>query len=63
LSYCAHVVRWGSRTTALGSSDAQLPPNDASALTLIRRCLERKTRAVTTAATAEPFAHIQGLRP
>ena len=55
LSYCAHVVRWGRRTTPLGSSAAQLPPNDSSALTLIRRCLERKTHPV--ALTNEPFAH------
>ena len=57
LSYCAHLVRWGRRTTPLGSSDAQLPPNDASALTLIRRCLERKTRPAANA-TAEPFAEL-----
>ena len=55
LSYCAHLVRWGRRTEPLGSSDAQLPPNDASALTLIRRCLERKTHPAVTS-TADPFA-------
>src|SRR6516165_5537437 len=55
LSYCAHLVRWGPRTTPLASSAAQLPPNDSSALTLIRRCLERKTHPV--ALTNEPFAH------
>jgi 3-oxoacyl-[acyl-carrier-protein] synthase III len=55
LSYCAHLVRWGARTTPLGSSDVQLPPNDASALALIRECRERKTRPAALAAT-EPFA-------
>jgi 3-oxoacyl-[acyl-carrier-protein] synthase-3 len=55
LSYCAHLVRWGARTTPLGASDAQLPPSDASALDLIRNCLERKTHPAATA-TAEPFA-------
>jgi len=57
LSYCAHLVRWGRRTAPLGSSDVQLPPNDETALTLIRRCLERKTRPAVTA-TAEPFAEL-----
>src|SRR6201997_5035291 len=32
LSYCAHLVRWGRRTTPLGSSEARLPPHDASGL-------------------------------
>src|SRR6516225_4869256 len=64
LSYCAHLVRWGRRIEPLGSSDAQLPPNDASALTLIRRCLERKTHPAVTS-TADPFAEPQsaGLTP
>jgi 3-oxoacyl-[acyl-carrier-protein] synthase III len=57
LSYCAHLVRWGRRTTPLGSSEVQLPPNDRPALTLIRECRERKGRPVPTDA-AEPFAHI-----
>jgi 3-oxoacyl-[acyl-carrier-protein] synthase III len=58
LSYCAHLVRWGRRIEPLGSSDAQLPPNDASALTLIRRCLERKTRPAVTATGGDPFAQL-----
>ncbi|MGC1728044.1 MAG: beta-ketoacyl-ACP synthase 3, partial [Steroidobacteraceae bacterium] len=36
LSYGAHLVRWGSRTTPLGSSAVALPPNATSALDLIR---------------------------
>jgi 3-oxoacyl-[acyl-carrier-protein] synthase III len=56
LSYCAHLVRWGRRTAPLGTSDAQLPPNDRTALTLIRECRERKLRPVVIAA-GEPFAH------
>ena len=36
LSYCAHVVRWGERVTPLGTSDAELPPNDRTALQIIR---------------------------
>jgi 3-oxoacyl-[acyl-carrier-protein] synthase-3 len=58
LSYCAHLVRWGRRIEPLGSSAAQLPPNDASALTLIRRCLERKTRPAVTATGGDPFAQL-----
>ncbi len=57
LSYCAHLVRWGTRTTPLGSSEAQLPPNQRTALTLIRECRERKTRPAAVAA-AEPFAPV-----
>jgi hypothetical protein len=56
LSYCAHVVRWGARTTPLGWSDVELPPNERSALELIRECRERKTRPVALTA-GEPFAH------
>jgi 3-oxoacyl-[acyl-carrier-protein] synthase-3 len=56
LSYCAHLVRWGARTTPLGSTDVQLPPNDASALALISECRARKIRPAPIAA-AEPFAH------
>jgi 3-oxoacyl-[acyl-carrier-protein] synthase-3 len=54
LSFCAHAVRWGTRTTPLGSSAAQLPPNERSALELIQDCLARKTRPAPP--TAEPFA-------
>ena len=54
LSFCAHAVRWGPRTTPLGLSTAELPPNDRTALELIRECLARKTRAAP--ASAQPFA-------
>ena len=55
LSYCAHLVRWGSRTTPLKSSAVELPPNERPALQIIRECLERKTRP-SKAAPATPFA-------
>jgi len=35
LTWSAAVVRWGSRVTPLGTSDAELPPTDADALELI----------------------------
>ncbi len=54
LSFCAHAVRWGERTTPLGTSSAELPPSERTALELIRDCLARKTRPAPT--TAEPFA-------
>jgi 3-oxoacyl-[acyl-carrier-protein] synthase-3 len=57
LSYCAHLVRWGPRTIPVASSAAQLPPNDRTALRLIRECHERKTRPINLAA-GEPFAHL-----
>jgi 3-oxoacyl-[acyl-carrier-protein] synthase-3 len=54
LSFCAHAVRWGERTTPLGTTPAELPPNGRTALELIRDCLARKTRPAPP--TAEPFA-------
>jgi 3-oxoacyl-[acyl-carrier-protein] synthase-3 len=54
LSFCAHAVRWGTRTTPLGTATAELPPNERTALELIKDCLARKTRPAP--ATAEPFA-------
>ncbi len=36
LSWSAHVVRWGERTTPLGQSDVELPPCPKSALELVR---------------------------
>jgi 3-oxoacyl-[acyl-carrier-protein] synthase-3 len=55
LSYSAHVVRWGSRTRALQTSNVELPANERSALELIRDGLKRKTTPSTRPA-ADPFA-------
>jgi len=54
LSYCAHLVRWGNRTTPLGTSAAELPPNARSALELLRECRARKVTPHTRG--ADPFA-------
>ncbi len=54
LSYSAHVVRWGERTEPLQSSTVQLPPNERTALEIIRTCLKRKTTPADP--QAEPFA-------
>src|SRR5262249_31775748 len=42
LSYGAHLVRWGERTRPLAASRIELPPNERSALELIRDCERRK---------------------
>ncbi len=36
LSWSAHVLRWGERTTALAQSDAELPPCPKTALEIVR---------------------------
>jgi 3-oxoacyl-[acyl-carrier-protein] synthase-3 len=51
LSFCAHVARWGERTTPLQASSVELPPNDRPALQIIRDCLARKTRLAPQGAT------------
>jgi 3-oxoacyl-[acyl-carrier-protein] synthase-3 len=48
LTYCAHAVRWGERVTPLRSTPVELPPNEKTALELIRDVTERKTRPVAT---------------
>jgi 3-oxoacyl-[acyl-carrier-protein] synthase-3 len=42
LTYCAHAVRWGERVTPLQASSVELPPNDRTALELIRDVTTRK---------------------
>ncbi len=42
LSWCAHVIRWGSRITPLGTSDIDLPPCDKSAIELVQDVIRRK---------------------
>ena len=43
LTYCAHVVRWGERTSPRGESDVQLPPSQRSALQIVRGLMDVKT--------------------
>jgi 3-oxoacyl-[acyl-carrier-protein] synthase III len=54
LTYCAHLVRWGARTTALNTSDVELPPNGRTALELLADLLKRKQHAAPP--SAAPFA-------
>ncbi|MBS0581287.1 MAG: ketoacyl-ACP synthase III [Proteobacteria bacterium] len=56
LSYCAHLIRWGSRTTPLGLSEVELPPSQRTALELIQDCLRRKTQPSARGQAAQPFA-------
>jgi 3-oxoacyl-[acyl-carrier-protein] synthase-3 len=35
LTYCSLLVKWGARTTPLGTSDAALPPCDRTALEMV----------------------------
>lgn len=42
LSWCAHVIRWGSRVTPLGTSDVELPPCDKTAVELVQDIIRRK---------------------
>ena len=51
LTYAAHAVRWGERVTPVRESKVELPPNDRTALELIRDVNVRKTRAVSLAAS------------
>jgi 3-oxoacyl-[acyl-carrier-protein] synthase-3 len=53
LTYCAHLVRWGERTTPLGESAVELPPNDRTALQLIERLLAAKTTPSSAATWAQ----------
>jgi 3-oxoacyl-[acyl-carrier-protein] synthase III len=45
LSYCAHLVRWGDRTTPLGESQVELPPTRKTALQVIEDLRAAKTTA------------------
>jgi 3-oxoacyl-[acyl-carrier-protein] synthase-3 len=52
LTYCAHVVRWGERVEPIGTSNAELPANDKTALELIQDVNARKTRPASTHAAS-----------
>jgi 3-oxoacyl-[acyl-carrier-protein] synthase-3 len=42
LSWAAHVVRWGERTSPLGQSDVELPPCTKTALEMVRSYMALK---------------------
>jgi 3-oxoacyl-[acyl-carrier-protein] synthase III len=51
LSWAAALVRWGDRVTPIGESDAQLPPNQKSALELLEPNLRFFGRSPSQART------------
>jgi 3-oxoacyl-[acyl-carrier-protein] synthase-3 len=42
LAWCAHLVRWGERTTPLGASDVDLAPCERTGLELVRELRARR---------------------
>jgi 3-oxoacyl-[acyl-carrier-protein] synthase-3 len=42
LSWSAHVLRWGERTTPLGASEVELPPCPQSALEMVQGYIAAK---------------------
>lgn len=42
LTWCAHVIRWGERTTPLGTSDLELPECTSSGVELVQDLIRRK---------------------
>jgi 3-oxoacyl-[acyl-carrier-protein] synthase-3 len=46
LTWCAHLVRWGARTTPLRESDASLPPAPRSALALVQALMHQRAVSV-----------------
>jgi 3-oxoacyl-[acyl-carrier-protein] synthase-3 len=42
LTWCAHLIRWGERTTPLDTTDIDLPPQTQSALEMVRVFMANK---------------------
>jgi 3-oxoacyl-[acyl-carrier-protein] synthase-3 len=42
LTWCAHLLRWGERVTPKGTTDADLPPCDKTALQLVQGFIQKK---------------------
>ena len=45
LTYCAHVIQWGDRTTPLATTTVDLPPSDKTALERVRDIIAAKSPA------------------
>ena len=58
LTWCAHVVRWGERTTPLGKTDAELPPCHRTGLELVNELRAKRARFDEA---ARPF--VEAARP
>ena len=42
LTWCSHLVRWGERTTPIGTADIELPPCNKTALKRVRELIANK---------------------
>jgi 3-oxoacyl-[acyl-carrier-protein] synthase-3 len=42
LTWCSHLIRWGERTTPIGTTDLDLPPPRQTALERIRELMALK---------------------
>jgi len=42
LTWCAHVIRWGERTTPKGTTDVDLPPCEKTGVELVQDIIRRK---------------------
>lgn len=42
LTWCAHVIRWGSRVGPIGKTDVDLPPCEKTAIELVQDVIRRK---------------------
>jgi 3-oxoacyl-[acyl-carrier-protein] synthase-3 len=47
LTWCAHLVRWGERTTPLATSDADLPPVQHTGLELVQALIAKRAAATS----------------
>ena len=61
LTWCSHLIRWGERTTPLGTTDIELPPCTQTALERVRELIaikqpaDRSTAGLAAAKLAENF--------
>lgn len=62
LTWCAHLLRWGSRVAPLGDSPRTLPPCEASALDLVNRIRTRQDPHGRSKAGLEPLSFAEGPR-
>jgi 3-oxoacyl-[acyl-carrier-protein] synthase-3 len=62
LTWCAHLLRWGSRVTPKGTSPMELPPCDASALDLVNAIRARQDPHGRSKIGLEPLAFAETRR-
>ena len=47
LTWCAHLLRWGERTSPVATATAELPPSPCSALDIVRDLIARREHAAS----------------